>query len=105
MKLYDRIVTLAEQLCTAWPRLYVLACLLVASGLGYLHLSLGALTKDAFELIPVFHGQESLIVLAAMLLLLLGTLFCAFLMVACLTSAYSTLRHLYAQHTEVSNDV
>jgi hypothetical protein len=105
MNLYHRIVTLAEQLCTAWPRLYVLACLLVMSGLGYLSVSLGALTKDAFELITAFHGQESLIVLAAMLLLLLGSLFCAFLLVTCLLSAYTTLRHLYAQHTEVGNDV
>jgi hypothetical protein len=40
-----------------------------------------------------------------MLLLLLGSLFCAFLLVTCVLSAYSTLRHLYAQHTEVGNDV
>lgn len=105
MSLYDRIVTLTEQLCTAWPRIYVASCLLVALGLGYLSFNLGVLAKGSFELIRAFQGEESVIMLTVMMLLMAASLFCAFLLVTCLMSAYSTLRHLYTEHTEVSNDV
>lgn len=105
MNLYDRIVTLTEQLCASWPRAYVLACLLIASGLGYLSFNLAAWAKGAFELISAFQGNESVIMLVAMMLLMIASLACVYQLVICLMNAYSTLRHLYAQRTEVSNDV